>query len=80
MYEQQNSSLLNSHRDDLINIIVEEVTVNKIQLKTNDFDLILSEICVNFPCENVMQVRYSKANIRFAINKYRYLILFLFNF
>lgn len=56
-YANQNHKRLPSHRDDLINIIIEDIISYDIVLCPREFTKRLEEICIIFPFENCMRVR-----------------------
>ncbi|XP_075170229.1 uncharacterized protein LOC142242536 [Haematobia irritans] len=57
-FEHQHKHLTDSHRDDIISIIIEEVINNNLVLHSQDFLVLFNDICSVFPCENEMQDYY----------------------
>ncbi|XP_058982686.1 uncharacterized protein LOC131804199 [Musca domestica] len=53
-----NKKLSDEQRDDIINIIIEDILTNNVTLYTQDYMRILDEICSVFPLENEMRDYY----------------------
>ncbi|XP_073842703.1 uncharacterized protein isoform X2 [Musca autumnalis] len=53
-----NKKLSDEQRDDIINIIIEDILTNNVTLYAQDFMRILDEICSVFPLENEMRDYY----------------------
>lgn len=51
-------TLSNENRNDLINIIVEEIVRKDVALRAQDFSMLLTDICEIFPTERQVKVNF----------------------